>query len=224
MVREIELSTVRIVKNAVGDETAFLRLPFNEAIQAFELRGILSPDEIYKLSETYQAQGEIAARLLLQRINERVRQVLREQVTQGIDFAEFARKVRDAEANLGIEPQSPWYLETVFRANVGNAYGAGRERQMFEDDAVLEALPFWQYRTAGDPRVRPGHVALDGLIFDKLDEEKRRLYPPNGFGCRCVGVSLGQEYASRVVYLIPRGGGADKGWDSSPLESLQIAA
>ena len=42
-----------------------------------------------------------------------------------------------------------------------------------------------QYQTVGDSNVRSEHRLLHGLIFDINDPDARRLYAPNGHGCRC---------------------------------------
>lgn len=51
--------------------------------------------------------------------------------------------------------------------------------------AQTETFPYWEYMTVGDDRVRPEHVLLDGLILPANDPRWKKIYPPNGWKCRC---------------------------------------
>lgn len=48
-----------------------------------------------------------------------------------------------------------------------------------------DELPFLQYRTAGDKRVRKGHQKLNNITLPVDDSFWDTWYPPNGWGCRC---------------------------------------
>lgn len=50
-------------------------------------------------------------------------------------------------------------------------------------------FPYWEYKTAGDNRVRPEHARLDGLILPADDPRWDRIFPPNGWKCRCYVVA-----------------------------------
>jgi SPP1 gp7 family putative phage head morphogenesis protein len=51
--------------------------------------------------------------------------------------------------------------------------------------AEKDEFPFVEYQTAGDSKVRSQHAKLEGKIFNLNDREAMRLWPPNGYGCRC---------------------------------------
>lgn len=51
--------------------------------------------------------------------------------------------------------------------------------------AEKDDFPFVEYQTAGDSKVRNQHAKLDGKIFNLSDKEAMKLWPPNGYGCRC---------------------------------------
>lgn len=46
-------------------------------------------------------------------------------------------------------------------------------------------FPYWEYKTVGDDKVRPEHDALDGLILPANDPRWKKIFPPNGWKCRC---------------------------------------
>ncbi|AKK73786.1 hypothetical protein OK18_15285 [Chryseobacterium gallinarum] len=75
------------------------------------------------------------------------------------------------------------YLETEY--NLAVAVGqnsAAYVRFMAEKDTVTNLV---QYQTGGDENVREAHQILDGKIFSLEDKEAMKLWPPNGYGCRC---------------------------------------
>jgi len=47
-------------------------------------------------------------------------------------------------------------------------------------------LPYLQYVTAHDGRVRPAHAAMDGTVRLIDDHYWNQYYPPNGWNCRCT--------------------------------------
>ncbi|ROH98293.1 DUF935 family protein [Chryseobacterium sp. G0240] len=75
------------------------------------------------------------------------------------------------------------YLETEY--NLAVAVGqnsAAYVRFMAEKDTVTNLV---QYQTVGDENVREAHQILEGKIFSLDDKEAMKLWPPNGYGCRC---------------------------------------
>ena len=48
-----------------------------------------------------------------------------------------------------------------------------------------KTVPFLEYVTMKDGRVRPAHVLLDGIIRSANDAFWNTFYPPNGWMCRC---------------------------------------
>ena len=84
-------------------------------------------------------------------------------------------------------------LDLIFRQNVMTAYAAGRwQRQQ----AAKKERPYLRYSAILDGRTRPAHRALDGLVFPVDDPFWKTFYPPNGFRCRCMVVSLSRREVS----------------------------
>lgn len=75
------------------------------------------------------------------------------------------------------------YLTTEYNLSVAvGQNSAAYHRFLAEKDTVTS---FVQYQTAGDSKVRNEHAKLDGRIFNLSDGEAMKLFPPNGYGCRC---------------------------------------
>lgn len=51
--------------------------------------------------------------------------------------------------------------------------------------AQVDIFPYWEYKTAGDNHVRPTHQLLEGIILPANDDRWKKLFPPNGWNCRC---------------------------------------
>jgi|GEM_PF-72557 len=65
----------------------------------------------------------------------------------------------------------------------------------------------WEYRTVGDEHVRKEHRALHGLILPWDDPRWNKLFPPNGWNCRC--------------FILPRMAGELSAYD---LQAMQARA
>ena len=108
----------------------------------------------------------------------------------GGTFADFRNRAVDL---LG-EAANDDHLRTVYATNLHTAYNAGK---YYEGMDAIEELPFWQYVTAGDNKVRPAHAILDGTVWRKDDPIWDSIYPPNGFNCRCSVSELDDEIVER---------------------------
>ena len=82
------------------------------------------------------------------------------------------------------------WLTAEYNATVAGAQMSELWHQI-EDDAVI--LPLLKYDTVGDERVRPEHVALDGIVRPVGDPFWAEYYPPNGWSCRCTVQRLTQN-------------------------------
>ena len=85
--------------------------------------------------------------------------------------------------------------ELQLRTHGFQAYAVARHQQQME---TVRTLPYWQYETVGDSRVRPGHAALDGKVLRADDPWWKTHYPPWDWGCRCVVNALDEEDALEI--------------------------
>lgn len=74
------------------------------------------------------------------------------------------------------------WLETEFTTAVLTGESAALFNRL---NAQKDVFPFWEYRTVRDGRVRPWHEALDGVILPAGDPLWNKIFPPNGWNCRC---------------------------------------
>jgi SPP1 gp7 family putative phage head morphogenesis protein len=204
---------------AADSRPSFLSLPFEDAIQTFLERDIISPEEFQALSDAARTRAFTATNLATDTLVRLAYSKITVALGEGTTLREFAQAIREGEASLGISASDPAYVENVYRTNVASAYGAGRYRQI-TSPAVQAARPYVEYRTAGDSRVRPNHRRLNGLIFRQDDPAWPKYAPPNGFQCRCsIVVRRASDVdPSRVVDASTLGPeyDPDPGWASAP--------
>lgn len=217
-VHGFEAKVVHAARGDYQDGGSFLGKPWQDAIDAFRSRGIMSDSELSTLLRDYATQSQESQALMLERVQTRVHALLTDALQHEQTFGEFASALEGAAPGLGISTADDGYLQTLFRTSVQSAYGAGRFKS-FMDPAVQEARPFVQYRTVGDARVRPEHAILDRTVYRIDDPVWFRIAPPNGFSCRCACTSLSREEADglHVRDSLPKGYEPDPDFDSPPL-------
>ncbi len=74
------------------------------------------------------------------------------------------------------------WLKTEYNQAVGASTMASRWVEFIKH---ADKMPFLQYQTVGDRRVRDEHKLLDGIIRKIDDDFWKTHFPPNGWGCRC---------------------------------------
>ena len=166
-----------------------LNLPADNA--ADYLRGLtpVTRDTFDGLSAQYKRDAFTVAGVSDQRLIQKIRDQLADVMAKGGTRDDFMAAVRKLTSDAGVEQIAAFTLDTVFTTNMQKAYSLGRYEQQMDPD-VMAALPYGQYLTVGDDRVRPEHAAIDGFIARLTDPVWNKIYPPNGFNCRCMRILL----------------------------------
>jgi SPP1 gp7 family putative phage head morphogenesis protein len=174
-----------------ADLTAGFSVKLPPTNAADYLRG-LTPvtKEIYDgLSAQYRRDAFTVAGVTDQRLIQQIRDKLADVIAQGGSREDFEKAVKQLTSDAGVQQLAAFTLDTVFTTNMHKAYSLGRYEQM-KQPATMKALPIWQYMTAGDDRVRPEHAVIDGFAARADDVVWNKIYPPNGFNCRCIVIAL----------------------------------
>ncbi|AZA90930.1 Mu-like prophage protein gp29 [Chryseobacterium nakagawai] len=116
------------------------------------------------------------------------------------DYNEFEKLCLEKTDDLNTR-----YLQTEYNLSVAvGQNSAAYVRFMAEKDTVTDLV---QYQTVGDENVREAHQVLNGKIFSLNDPEAMKLWPPNGFGCRCEmlqyigsGKAISGRSATELIY------------------------
>lgn len=173
-----------------------LDVPSDDAAQY--LRGLtpVTKATFDGLTNQYQALAFTIAGTSDVRLIERIRDALADIAAKGGSEADFEAAVKQLTDEAGVEQLNAFTLDTAFNTAMQKAYSLGRYEQM-TDPSVLGVLPYWQYWTVGDDRVRPEHAVLDGFTARAEDPVWNKIYPPNGFNCRCSVVPIGADEAPK---------------------------
>jgi len=119
-------------------------------------------------------------------------QQLNEILRDSSGFSDFKLKASPLLDNVN----GNW-MRTEYNTAISVSQNASNFYSQLED---IEDAPFIEYQTVGDDRVRAAHAALDGMIFKVDSSVWDTIYPPNGDGCRCEGItrdSLGNKKLSK---------------------------
>ena len=169
-------------------------LPATGAIDYLRNLTPVTKDLFDGLTAQYRSDAFTVAGVSDQNLIAKIRDALSETLSKGGSAHDFRAAVDEMCSKAGIDKIAAFELDTIFQTNTGKAYSAGRLEQLREP-SLVDALPYWQYWTAGDLRVRPAHAALDGFCARAIDPVWRRIYPPNGFNCRCSVIPVLPEDA-----------------------------
>lgn len=86
------------------------------------------------------------------------------------------------------------WLQTEFNtANAAGESAANYVQLMQQTDTFL----YWEYKTVGDDRVRDSHRLLDGIILRFDHPAWQKIFPPNGWGCRCWIIGRTKEEVTK---------------------------
>ena len=100
-------------------------------------------------------------------------------------FSEFKK--------LALEIHEEWnvrWLEAEYNLAVASAQAA---RQWQERQDMKQDFPKLKYVTVKDENVRETHKKLEGIVRPVDDVFWKTYFPPNGWGCRCVVISVGKD-------------------------------
>lgn len=183
-----------------------------EAVEFWKTRTPLTESQLKQLDAGARDRAFTVAGLAKQDQVALVHKALQDALENGTTLADFKKQLGPLIREHG---WTNYRLDTIFRTNLQTAYAAGRYAQM---QSAKEYLPYWEYFTVGDDRVRPGHAALDGFVFPADHEFWDSNYPPNGYKCRCgvravsgreverLGLTVQNEMPSDLMYTDPQTG------------------
>lgn len=210
--------------------------PYQDAVRTIQARLHLTDDQIKAIRETYADEAvSVAATKFTPTVEQKLVKAADDIVREGMHIREGMLRIRRAFVEAGavgrdpalitIAGQRPYLLETLVRTQVQLAYSAGQWHAN-QDPVIDEIIWGYEYVTVGDDRVRPRHRALDGVKLKKNDPQWKKIWPPNGYSCRCDVIEIFNT-DTRLQNVAPPAGrmivdgdevvpGADEGWGFNP--------
>ncbi|MBR3571669.1 MAG: DUF935 family protein, partial [Bacteroidales bacterium] len=118
-------------------------------------------------------------------------QALNQALNEAKDYSDFRRR-----ADKITDTFNKRWQQTEYHTAINCAESASTYRRL---KSKTRLFPYWQYKTVGDDKVREEHAALDGLILRHDDPLWDRIYPPNGWHCRCSVVPRMQHEVEGIT-------------------------
>jgi len=187
--------------------------PWDVQIAQARAQGVKLSGVYYAMSAEKRAQAFTVSGLAKLDQVQRVADEMSRSQAEGKTLAEFQKWAKTQDWQL---PKHR--LETIYRNAVQTSYQAGHWRD-FEENA--KERPYLMYDAINDSRVRPSHLALDGIIKPVGDSFWLTHSTPMGHRCRCTLRSLNHREAMAkggVTQNVPVEGRADAGWGHKPTE------
>ena len=176
----VALNKKEILRLTGGDDPELFKINYtatdnimlqNFQVEAFTVAGVMS----YELEEKLKQLA-----LDLQEGNHPLAKG--EKDIKKIWIAEAQNLIAEYVPVEGMPP--PNYLNTNLRTSMQSSYHAAQYVRL-QDDAVRDLYPAYQYKTLADNRVRESHMRLHDTIWRNDDPVWDKIWPPNGWNCRC---------------------------------------
>lgn len=184
-------------------------VPFHEAIKAAQQRKVVLPETYYgELQGLARQQAfSISGLASLDQLTI-VRDSLAAKLQSGQTFRQWQKDITES----GTLDLPRHRLDNIFRTNIQSNYNRGRWERFV---AVKDTQPYLMYDAINDSRVRPSHLAMDGIIRPVDDPFWHSHAPLNGYRCRCRLVSLNERLAQARS---GNGTGLNKGVDAQAMQ------
>jgi SPP1 gp7 family putative phage head morphogenesis protein len=162
---------------------------YDSALGFITRRMAISEAEALRMSDTYvRKAGDMSAQAI-DAVDRKVQDALDTVARENLHTRAGVERLRQAFARAGVTPANSYALEDLYRTSMAMAYSAGRLNVLREPE-IDRILWGFEYATVGDDRVRPNHVAMDGVRLPKDDPWWGTNFPPNGHSCRCTALEV----------------------------------
>lgn len=94
-----------------------------------------------------------------------------------------------ADGEVKLTTFDPARLRLIYDTNTRQAYAAGQWERV---ERSKRSLPYVRYVTRRDGRVRDEHAQWDNLVLPVDHAFWKTHWPPNGWRCRCLVISMSQ--------------------------------
>lgn len=199
-------------------------------------RSLLLPDEFARLEAQSKGAGFTFATATSKTMVRTGQRSLVRSMRAGLPADAAALRLNRDLIAAGYSKLKPYHARLVARQAFATSYGAA-SWQALHDPRVAGILPMFRYVTMDDDRVRPAHFALHNLFFKRSHPIWLRIWPPNGYNCRCFvrGVTVNQVRQYGLVndrvprYTTDAQGrnvkvGPDPGFRGNPSTAIATAA
>jgi SPP1 gp7 family putative phage head morphogenesis protein len=192
---------------------------FKKAVNFLKNRKVLPKEEYQKLDDDARAKAFTVSGYTSLEILQQFSDSLTQAVEEGKTKDDFRKEINSFLEDHGYDAMNPWKSDTIFRTNIQTAYNAGHYKSMTSPE-TLRLLPYWQYKTAYDGRVRDEHAAMHNAVYRADDPIWDIWYPPNGFRCRCIVRALSRSQVDKMKLEVQTGAPRDVDYETGEIRML----
>jgi hypothetical protein len=171
-----------------------INLPFQEAIDFFRQKASVKTTHWTEVMDEAHARSFMVAGAASGALLADFRAAVDKAISEGTGEKAFRAEFDEIVAKHGWSHTgtADWRARTIYQTNMSTAFSAGRYAQQTDPD-VLKAFPYWQYQHVNCPNPRLQHLAWSGMVLRADDPWWNTNYPPNGWGCHCIVLSVGER-------------------------------
>ena len=176
--------------------------PPRKAIEYLQQKQVMPSEDWWRVQGNAHNQAFVVAHMTRLDLLEDVRQSLLDAQKNGWDLKRWSQEIEPKMKQRGwwgkqetfveggqreIQLGSPYRLKTIYQTNMAQAYEAGRQSVMWDDNPLF---PYVRYSAILDNHTRPAHRALHGVVMLKSDPAWQYISPKNGYKCRCTSYEM----------------------------------
>ena len=179
--------------------------PPRKAVEYLEQKKVAPSEDWWRVQGNAHNQAFVVAHMSRLDLLEDVRQSLLDAQKNGWDLKRWSQEIEPKMKQRGwwgkqdvftedgqrqVQLGSSYRLKTIYQTNMAQAYEAGRQAVMWDDNPLF---PYVMYSAILDNKTRPQHRALHGVVMRKSDPAWQAIAPKNGYNCRCTTIELMQH-------------------------------
>lgn len=181
---------------------AVFNQPPHKAIQYLEQKQLMPSEDWWRVQGNAHNKAFVISHMTRMDLLEDIRQSLIDAQKNGWDLKKWSEVIEPKMKARGwwgkqevfteagqrsVQLGNPYRLKTIYQTNMAQAYEAGRQSVMFDDNPLF---PYLRYSAILDNKTRPRHRALHGVVMLKSDPAWSAIAPKNGYNCRCTVIEL----------------------------------
>lgn len=171
-----------------------LNISPEKAVEYLENRGYkISRNWLDIYNDSYNKAFSVAG-VMKEDILKDIKNTIIKAIESGMGYEAFKKHIKEIMQVKGWYI-SPWRLKFIYQQNLDIAYSVGRFQEQW---SVKHLVPYWQYITMNDERVRDSHKILHNRVFKSTDPIWKIIYPPSDFGCRCFVKTYSKREAKKL--------------------------
>ena len=193
----------------------YKRLESTEATAHFNNKSLLTSTSHYDVLAYEHAIAFTVAGMTEQDLLQDTYALMQQAIKDGLPFNEFKKQLMpqltkkgwlakgfahtdgtlDKVATKDYERYLGRRLKTIYHTGKQTAYAAGRWQRIQNSK---ERMPYLQYMPSLSTHQRDDHKQYYGLVRPVDDPIWTKIYPPNGFGCKCWVKQLSTKQAEKI--------------------------